>query len=109
VRDPQVFLVTFFGLEPEARFTPDELSIGSQSRLFRPITIIPLTPLWNNQQLNQRETAAALYLFDEGIRLLDPFTVEYVTSRTTAWEQVLRVLERERTSVLARAAADRNP
>jgi hypothetical protein len=109
VRDPRVFLVTFFGLEPEARFTPDELVIASQSRLFRPLAIIPLSPLWNNQQLNQRETARAIYVFDDGIRLLDPFTVEYVTARTAAWEQILRVLERERTSVLARASAERNP
>jgi hypothetical protein len=108
-REPRVFMVTFFGLEPEARFTPDELVIASQSRLFRPLAIIPLSPLWNNQQLNQRETARALYVFDDGIRLLDPFTVEYVTVRTTAWEQILRVLERERTSVLARASAERNP
>jgi hypothetical protein len=108
-REPRVFMVTFFGLEPEARFTPDELVIASQSRLFRPLAIIPLSPLWNNQQLNQRETARALYVFDDGVRLLDPFTVEYVTVRTTAWEQILRVLERERTSVLARASGERNP
>lgn len=106
---PRVFLVTFFGLEPGARFSPDDLVIGSQSRLFRPLAIIPLSPLWNNHQLNQRETARALYVFDEGIRLLDPFTVEYATARTTAWEQVLRILEGERASVLARAAAGRTP
>lgn len=109
VRDPRVFMVTFFGLVPEARFTPDELVIGSQSRLFRPLAIIPLSPLWNNQQLGQRETARALYVFDDGIRLLDPLTVEYVTARTDAWEQVLRVLESERSAALARAAAARNP
>ncbi len=109
VQNPTVFLVTFFALEREARFTPDELNIGSQSRLFRPLAVIPLSPLWNNQQLNQRETATALYVFGDGIQLLDPFLVEYVVVRNDAWEQILRVLDGERASVLARATADRKP
>ena len=109
VQNPTVFLVTFFALEREARFTPDELNIGSQSRLFRPLGTIPLSPLWNNQQLSQRETATALYVFGEGIQILDPFVVEYVVARTTAWEQILRVLDAERASVLARASATQQP
>ncbi len=109
VQNPTVFLVTFFALEREARFTPDELNIGSQSRLFRPLGVVPLSPLWNNQQLNQRETATALYVFSDGIQVLDPFIVEYVVVRTEAWEQILRVLDGERASVLARASADRKP
>ena len=39
VRRPALFLVTFFGLQPQARFTPDDVTISSQNRLnFAPST-----------------------------------------------------------------------
>jgi len=104
VSRPIPFMVTFFGLQADARFNPEDLTVTSQNRLFRPFQILPLSPLWGGQQLNQRETAAAVYLFEDGIRILDPFTVQYGAARTDRWEQALRELERERASVLARAA-----
>lgn len=109
VREPTVFLVSFFGLERDARFNPDDLTITSQNRLFRPIQILPLSPLWGGQRLGQRETATALYVFEDGIRITDPFVVDYVVVRNSDWEQILRVLDRERASVLARAAAAGKP
>lgn len=108
VRDPKVFLVTFFGLEQQARFTPDDLTIDSQNRLFRPLATIPLSPLWSGQQLNQRETATALYVFDGNVRLADAFVVEYGFVRGGGWEQTIRILDRERTSVLSRAGSAPN-
>ncbi len=108
-RAPRAFLVTFFGLEREARFDPDAVTIDSQSRLFRPLATIPLSPLWSARQLNQRETAMAIYVFEDGVRLADRFTVEYNGVRNSAWEQILRVLDSERSSVLARASADQQP
>jgi hypothetical protein len=107
ISTPSLFLVTFFGLEREARFNPDDLTVTSQNRLFRPAQTFPLSPLWSAQQLGQRETATAIYLFEDGIRTLDPFAIEYVGRRNDNWEQVLRTLERERASVIARAAAAR--
>jgi hypothetical protein len=107
ISSPSLFLVTFFGLEREALFNPDDLTVTSQNRLFRPAQTFPLSPLWSAQQLGQRETATAIYLFDDGIRTLDPFTIEYAGRRNDNWDQVLRTLERERASVIARAAAAR--
>jgi hypothetical protein len=109
IREPTVFLVSFFALAPQARYSPDDLTITSQNRLFRPLQILPLSPLWGGQQLNQRETATALYVYEDGIRVFDPFVVEYLAVRNTSWEQILRELERERSSVLARAAAAGKP
>lgn len=109
VRDPTLFLVTFFGLQPETRFTPEDLAVTSQNRLFRPLEILPLSPLWSGHQISQRETAMAIYLYGNGVRVLDPFVVEYVIIRNDSWEQILRVLDGERASVLARATADRTP
>jgi len=109
IHDPTVFLVSFFGLAPQARFTPDDLTITSQNRLFRPLHILPLSPLWGGQQLGQRETATAIYVYEDGIRILDPFVVEYELVQNSSWEQILRQLETERASVLARAAAAGKP
>lgn len=107
IRTPTLFLVTFFGREPQARFEPEILAVTSQGRLFRPIEILPLSPLWNGRILEQRETATAVYLFEDGIRILDPLTVAYGALTNQTWERILRVLDRERTSVLARAARRR--
>jgi len=109
ISTPTMFLVTFFGLQQEARFNPEDLTITSQNRLFRSLHILPLSPIWSGHQLSQRETATAVYLYDEGVSIFDPMTVEYVVIRNNNWEQILRVLDRERSSVLARAAADRRP
>ncbi len=107
IRSPTLFLVTFFGLQERARFNPEILTITSQNRFFRPVEILPLSPLWSGQQLNQRETATAIYMFEDGIQVLDPFTVSYEGGSSQGWEQTIRTLDRERASVQARAAAAR--
>lgn len=109
MREPQLFLVTFFGLQQEARFEPEDLMIMSQNRMFRPLHIMPLSPTWSGRQLNQRETATAVYLYDDGVRIMDPIVVEYNILRSNRWEQILRVVDRERAAVMSRAAAERRP
>jgi hypothetical protein len=104
LRQPKVFLVRFFGLQPSVRFEPEFLTITSQNRLFRVLEIIPMSPLWSGRQLNQRETATAVYVFEDGIRTLDPMTLSYSIASTDAWGALLRNLERERASVIARAS-----
>jgi hypothetical protein len=105
VRRPSLFLVTFFGREPRAPFTPEDVTIISQNRLFRPVAIVPLAAHWSELMLRQRETASAIYLFEEGIALLEPMTVSYGGVTSNQWEQMLRVLEQERARVYSRAAA----
>lgn len=105
IREPTLFLVTFFGRQDQARFDPQELTVMSQNQFFRPLEIMPLSPLWSGQLLGQRETATAIYLFEDGIRLLHPFTVSYENARSNAWEQILRRLDGERAAALSRAAA----
>ena len=100
-----VFVVTFFGMAPHARFDPDQLYLSSQNAFFRPIGIVPMTPQWGEGQLDQRQQAVAIYLFQPGIPILQPFTVFYGDQPSTAWESILRVLENERSRVLARAAS----
>lgn len=99
------FVVTFFGLQPDTRFDPDQLYLSSQNTFFRPVGVVPLTPRWSEGMLGQREQAIAIYLFEPSIPILQPFTLFYGDQRSDAWESSLRALDSERARVLARAAA----
>ena len=101
--DLTLVMVTFFGLVPEARFNPDDLSITSRGRLFRPIGIVPLSPTWGSNQLEARQQAAAIYLYEPGITFRETLSVSYQGMASEAWSRALRVLDQERTRVRARA------
>lgn len=104
-QNPTLFLVTFFGLQDRARFVPDDVTITSRNRFFRPVAILPITPRWSEQIVNQRETASAVYAYEEGIALFEPLAVSYGGATSTDWEAILPTLDRERAAVLARRAA----
>lgn len=101
--DPALFLVRFFGLQRQARFDPEDLTITSRHRLFRPIAILPLSPRWSELLLQQRETATAIYLYDGEIALFEPFVAAYGGIVSEQWERTLPRLDRERAAVLSRA------
>ena len=103
VSDPALFLVTFFGLQQQARFIPEELTITSRNRLFRPSAIVPLSPRFSELMLRQRETITAIYLFQSEIALFEPITVAYEGTVSEQWERILPILDRERAAVLSRA------
>src|ERR1700686_1313134 len=46
VSPPALVLVTFVGLVPQARFSPEDLNIASGGQLFRPVGIVPVSPGW---------------------------------------------------------------
>jgi hypothetical protein len=68
-----------------------------------------VSPAFDDRQLNQRETATAVYLYESGIRLADPFILSYNGISSNQWERTLHILERERAAVETRAAATRKP
>ncbi|HWP36965.1 MAG TPA: hypothetical protein VNL18_05360 [Gemmatimonadales bacterium] len=109
VTNPVLFVVTFFGLQHQARFVGEDVTIASRNRLFRPVAILPISPRWHEQQLLQRETATAVYLYEDGIALLEPFTVSYGGMNSNHWERILPTLDRERAAIIARAAGARPP
>ena len=102
-QNPTVMMVTFLGVVPQARFNPEELTITSRGRLFRPIGIVPLSPTWSSFQLDARQQAAAIYLFDPGISFAEQLTVSYQGLSSDAWSHALRLLDQERARVRARA------
>jgi hypothetical protein len=101
-------LVNFYALQPSVRFSPDQLHVSSQGNFFRPLGVVPLTPRWSEYQLDQRQQAAAIFLFDPAVAVLRPFTVVYGDRQSDAWTNVLRALDGERARVLSRAARSEN-
>lgn len=106
---PALVMVTFLGIVPQARFQPEELTITSRGRLFRPAGIVPLSPTWSSFQLNARQQAAAIYLFEPGISVREAVTVSYEGLSSDAWTRSLRLLDQERARVKARAQLEAKP
>jgi hypothetical protein len=109
IHTPTLVMVTFLGVVPQARFTPDDVNILSRGRLYRPLAIIPLAPEWSSLQLEARHQAMALYLFDEGITFRETVTVAYRGVSNESWGRAVRLLDRERARVMARAQAEGSP
>lgn len=100
---PTLVMVTFYGQASGARFTPEDVQLQSRGRLFRPVGFVPLSPTWNTLQLEQRQQAVAIYLYDEGVSWLEDLSASYQGSPAGSWSHALQVLEQERARVRARA------
>jgi hypothetical protein len=105
-------MVTFYGQVPGARFTPEDVQITTRGQLFRPAAIVPLSPTWNTLQLDQKQQAVGLYLYDAGISWFEELSASYQDSPQVPWSRSLQLLQRERARVQARAQtppAQQNP
>lgn len=103
-RAPDLWYVSFYGVEPDVHFSPTELVITSSGRDFRALEVLPLSSGFGEQRLRQRETQSAIYLFDEAIDLDQPLSVTFQNVRDDSWEEILTRVERERALVRARAS-----
>ncbi|MEO8579085.1 MAG: hypothetical protein ABI469_02470 [Gemmatimonadales bacterium] len=103
-RAPDLWYVSFYGVQPDVHFSPMELVITSSGRDFRALEVLPLSSGFGEQRLRQRETQSAIYLFDESVDLDQPLTVTFQNVRDDSWEQILTRIERERALVRARAS-----
>jgi hypothetical protein len=102
-----VWYVSFYGLAPEARFSPLELTVTSSGRDFRPVEVIPLSSGFGSQRLQPRETQSALYLFDDALEVDQPLTVSLSGQQSVTWASTLRTIERERALIRSRASQQR--
>jgi len=102
---PGIFLVTFFGRRQGARFDPQNLNLQVRGQLFRPIGVVPYSSNFNSQQLDQRQQATGLILFEEPVPVFETFTVSYGVI-SDAWEGKLAKIQRERSRVLGRSSSD---
>ncbi|MEO5903910.1 MAG: hypothetical protein ABIQ55_07865 [Gemmatimonadaceae bacterium] len=102
-RAPDLWYVSFYGLEDNARFSPMDLTITSGGQDFRPIDVIPLSTGFGEQRLHQRETQSAVYVYPGDIDVDHPLTVTFQGLQSSIWELLLQRIERERALVRARA------
>lgn len=107
-RSPDLWYVSFYGLEENARFSPMDLVITSGGQDFRPIDVIPLSTGFGEQRLRQRETQSAVYVYPDGVDVDHPLTVTFQGLQSVIWEQLLQRIERERALVRARASRTSN-
>jgi hypothetical protein len=101
VSEPGLALVTFFAQQPGARFDPELLTLTARNQLVRPMAIVPLSPRFGAAQLNARESAMAVYIFEELLPVWEPFTVNYENLVSREWERRLPQLQRERDRLAA--------
>lgn len=107
VSEPGLALVSFFGLRPDTRFDPQTLTLLIRNRVFRPLGVIPISAKFTSQQLNAREQASAIYLFEENIPVNDSFSLSYGDLLSEDWQTKQSIIDRERARVAARARGER--
>lgn len=108
-RQLSLWLVSFYGVEPDIRFSPMDVIITSTGRDFRPVDVIALSSGFGEQRLKQRETQSAIFVFDGEIDLDQPLVVRFLNEQNGFWEQVLPRVERERALVRARSLRAPSP
>ena len=99
VTEPGLALVSFFGLRPDTRFDPQTLTLLIRNQVFRPLGVIPISANFTSQQLDAREQASALYLFEEDIPVNDSFSLSYAALQSEDWQTKQPRLDRERARV----------
>jgi hypothetical protein len=98
---PGILFVTFFARRSGARFDPQNLNVVIRNQLYRPIGIVPYSSNFNSQQLETRQQASGLFLFEETLPVFEPFTVSYGAT-SSDWEGKLVRIQRERARVMGR-------
>jgi len=105
VSTPGLAMVTFYATQPGSQFTPQDLRVVTPGREFAPIGILPFNSNFNSGQLELRQQASALYVFEQALPVETSFGIGYgPTSSPDAWTPVLTTLNREKSRVQARAA-----
>lgn len=103
LRERNVWLVSFFGLAPDARFQPGELTLTVSGRDYRPVEILPLSSGFGEQRLSQRETQSAIYLYGDGVDLGQPIVARMQGHEDPSWSDILQRVEQERALIRGRA------
>ncbi|MGI8498292.1 MAG: hypothetical protein ACR2OG_12000 [Gemmatimonadaceae bacterium] len=104
LRNPSLWYISFYGVEPDARFSPQEIVIISGGRDYRPVEILPLSSGFGEQRVRQREVQSAIYIFDGDVNVGQPLTLSVEAVQSNSWQNTLQTIDRERTSVRSRAA-----
>lgn len=104
---PGLALITFFALRSAARYDPDLVNLGYRSQVLRPEGIVPYSGNFTSRQLDVRQQAIAIYLFEEPLPVFEKFLVTYGPSQSEWGDEILRRIGIERVRVQSRAGAER--
>lgn len=104
---PGLALVTFFALRSAAHFDPDLVNLTYRSQILRPEGMVSYTGNFTSRQLDVRQQATAIYLFEEPLPVFEKFQVVYGSNQTEWGDEVLRRIGIERVRVQSRSAADK--
>ena len=107
VTEPGLALVSFFGLRADTRFDPQTLTVRLRSRALQPLGVIPINARFTSHQLDLREQASAIYLFEEDLPVDDSFSLSYGALVSEDWQTKQPLIDRERARVSARARSSR--
>lgn len=106
---PSVWFVRFYGLAPDARYDPTDVTVSVGGRDFRPFDVVPISGDFGTQRLQPRETQTGLLLFDGAVDVSQPIVVLMGAEQNSDWESILRRIDAERAAVRARASAKAPP
>lgn len=106
VAEPVVFLVTVYATADQSPFNPELLAITSRGRYFRPLGILATSPQWHEHQVGQGQAISAIYIYEDGVALLEPFTIDYDGVTSDQWRRALPFIEQERARIAARVRQD---
>ena len=101
-KEPELFLVSFFSYQPDVTFQPEDLRLEYNGAQLQAVSIVPLTPSWGKQRMDQQETQAAIYVFSGALDYELPLVVRYGNDRNNDWQRIIPKLETERSKVLSK-------
>lgn len=102
---PSVWFVRFYGLAPDARYDPTDVTLSVSGRDFRPFDVVPISGDFGAQRLQPRETQTGLLLFDPAVDVTQPIVVRMGADENATWDAIRRTIDAERAAVRARASA----
>ena len=98
----QLFLVSLFSESTELAFEPEALTLVNRGLRYRPAEIRAVTLGWNSRLLTPRRALMAVYAFSHDLDLEQEVEIEYQEIRSRSWQDILPVIQRERSRVRAR-------
>ena len=106
---PSVWFVRFYGLAPDARYDPTDVTLSVSGRDFRPFDVVPISGDFGAQRLQPRETQTGLLLFDSAVDIAQPIVVRMGADENASWDAIRRTIDAERAAIRARASAKASP
>ncbi len=103
--DQELFLVSFFSNEPDVTFQPEDVQLTHQGKSLRPEAIVPVTPGWGQQRMQQQETQTAIYAFEGPLDHFQDITLRYGMEQTDVWRGIITRLETELGKVKSRVGS----